>query len=917
MLRVLPADSRLAITNLGVSLLSKKLSHYEILDLLGAGGMGEVYRAEDTVLGREVALKVLLDAFVQDRERLARFEREAKVLATLDHPNIASIYAFEEDQGVHFLVMQMAPGETLAERIARGPIPLMEALPIASQIAQGLEAAHEKGIIHRDLKPANIKIDAQDQVKILDFGLAKALDPRTSDPSFGPTEVLLSESPTLTAEMTQEGVILGTAAYMSPEQARGKPLDRRVDVWAFGCVLYEMLTGQKAFEGETVTDYLAKILEREPEWEALPEETPAEIRTVLRRCLAKDPRYRLHDMGDVWLELREVPREAVEEPGTSPRPARWTRLVPWALAAAALGVALWSLSRTKAGPAMTSPARLPLATQQLAIGAHPVSPIIALSRDGSLLAYVAGEEDRGKIVVRRLDSFKEQTVVESEGAQAPFFSPDGRWIGFAADGSLKISPVDGGQIRTLAEVAVMHGATWGTDDTIIFSDAKGLSRVSANGGEPERVTEEETESRGEIGHHSPELIPGEDAVTFVATGPSAEPLEVALVDLTTGERSTLIEGGGIARVLASGHLVYTTDGRLYVVRFNLGERKVVGDPVPVVPDLMMGFPREPSLGHFSVADTGTLVYVSGPARAGGSRWVWVDRANGRRRQGEMQKQITGARFSPDGTRIAVSAERWGERGSYLWIEDLERGTLSRLTFEQEAFWPLWSPSADKIAFSSWDGARDTVNIFQIAADGSGSSERLTRGELWRQSGSFSVDGARLIFHRSLHPETGWDVVETAVDGAGGERALLESRFNEFQPSLSPDGRWLAYVSNETGRNEVYVRRYPDLLDKWQISNQGGIEPAWSPRGDELFYRTDRVVMRVVIDPEDLSPGKPEELFEGDYEGDLSYGRTYDVAPDNQGFLFLEQPSIQETEFELRIVLDWVKDLESHFASNES
>jgi Tol biopolymer transport system component len=363
-------------------------------------------------------------------------------------------------------------------------------------------------------------------------------------------------------------------------------------------------------------------------------------------------------------------------------------------------------------------------------------------------------------------------------------------------------------------------------------------------------------------------------------------------------------------VLASGHLVYASGGKLYGVRFDLERRIVVGEPTPVIPDLMMGFPREPSLGHFAVAESGTLVYISGPATAGGSRWVWVDRANGRQRVGEKQKQITGARLSPDGSRMAVSAERWGESGSFLWIEDLDRGTFSRLTFEREAYWPLWSPDADRIAFTSWDGGSEFANIFQVAADGSGSPERLTAGELWRQAGSFSLDGTRLIFHRSVHPETGWDVVEVAVSGEGGERALLDSRFNELQPTLSPNGRWLAYVSNETGRNEVYVRRYPGLSDKWQISNQGGIEPAWSGAGDELFYRNGRAIMRVVIDPENLSPARPVELFEGDYQVGLPYGRSYDVAPGDQGFLFLEQPNIQETEFEVRVVLDWPQQVES-------
>jgi serine/threonine-protein kinase len=492
-----------------------------------------------------------------------------------------------------------------------------------------------------------------------------------------------------------------------------------------------------------------------------------------------------------------------------------------------------------------------------------------------------------------LDSFEETTLVSNGEAQAPFFSPDGHWLGFAADGYLKKVPVAGGEIAVLCQVEVMHGATWNSDGTIVFSGAEGLLKISATGGEPVLLTEEELELRGEVGHHNPQFLPGGEAVIFVTVRAAGDPLEIALFDRTNRERKTLLEGGGNARFLPTAHLAYAAEGKLFVVGFDPDEHELLGTPVPVVTDLMMGFAQEPSLAHFAVSDNGILAYLSGPTLARGSRWVWVDRTGTPLRTGEFQKRMSGPKLSPDGTRIAVAAERWQQSGIQVWIEDLTRGTFSRLTFERESWWPLWSPDGQGIAFSSLD-AEGGVNLFWRSADGSGTSHRLTRGEFWRQSAAWTRDGRTLIFHQSRNPETGWDILALSFDGDVEPRPLLSSRFDELQPALSPDDRWLAYVSNETGRSEVYVRHYPDLAAKWQISNQGGTEPAWSSQGDELFYRDGLKC--------------PQMLFESEFVADVQYGRGFDVAPDDQGFVFMEQSSVANADYELRIVLDWFEEL---------
>ena len=900
------------------------LSHYRLIEKIGEGGMGVVWKAEDTKLRRDVAIKVLPDDFAHDAERLARFEREARLLAALDHPKIAAIYSFEAaelaaaggevSRPLHFLVMQIAEGETLAERIVRGPIPIDEAIAMALQIAEALESAHEKGIIHRDLKPGNIKVDADGNVKVLDFGLAKALEPaeQATGPDQDRTTLLQSQSPTVTAEMTREGVLLGTAGYMSPEQARGKPADRRSDIWAFGCVLYEMLTGERAFGGKTPSDSLARILEREPEWVQLPDATTLAVRRLIRRCLAKDPKRRLHDMADVRLELEEEPElEALARPAQEPG-TPWRRAPPWVAAAVGIGVGIWSVMQLREVTAPEPVTRFLLSSSPLALHGNPSSPQVAISPDGSLLAYVVGEGDVGQLYLRRLDSPESVALEGAERVSAPFFSPDGSWVGFQADGEIKRISIEGGKSWTICDAGEPLGATWSHDGTIVYGEELtfGLWRIPWDGGEPQRLTTVDREG-GEYLHMNPQFLPGGEAVLFTAVDDAGIAKKVALVDLETEERTDLFPtDGGLVRYLASGHLAYGRDGSLMIVPFDLERRKITGRPVAALDGMLMGFPLATYLAHFAVADNGTLIYVSGPLIAAGSRLVRVDRNGIGVPLSQVKERFFGPRFSPDGSRLAMAAQIGGEP-MQVWVQDLGRGTFTRLTLEGEGWWPVWTPDGRHIVFPTRRVSSSVVDLAWIEADGSGPAKPLTHNELSEQPTTWTPDGRTLIFHRNDHPETAWDVMALELGEGGEPRVLLGSRFYEMLADLSPDGHWLAYVSDESGRFEVYVRSYPDLERRWQISTRGGTEPAWSADGRELFYRDEdgRRMMAVSIGTEpEFVPGRPEILFEGDYAPSPWFGRNYDVAPDGQSFVMVEHVLPEEINAELLVAVNWFTEL---------
>ena len=869
-----------------------KLGSYEILSLLGAGGMGEVYRARDTKLGREVAIKVLPETFARDSVRMARFGREAKILASLNHPHIAAIHGLEDSGDTRALVMELAEGPTLADRIARGPIPIEEALPIAKQIADALEYAHEKGIIHRDLKPANVKVAADDTVKILDFGLAKAMETEL-------TAEELANSPTVSRLATQAGVLLGTAAYMSPEQAKARPVDRRADIWAFGCVLYEMLTGKRIFRGESVTDTLASVIKTEPDWSQLPAETPMRVRVLLQRCLQKDVRQRLQAMGDARISLEEV---LSGTPESAPSPAAaipaWRRGLPWAIGVVAVVVAILGTWILKPSPVPAKP------VTRFTITLPPGQKLGALDRfaltispDGRQLAYVATAEGSTtpQIYLRAMDEMASRLVPGTDGATEPFFSPDGQWLGFFADGKLKKISVSGAVAQVLADAPIPLGGSWGSQGAIAFSPGISvLQQVSDGGGAQQAVTRLET---GENGHIQPELLPGGKAVVLTTF-----PGGIAVQQLGASEHRILIPDGGAPRYASSGHLVYGQGSNLMAVPFDLERLQVNGTAVPVVQGVLGGG------AQYSISATGTLVYIPGGAVATQGKMVWVSRNGAEQPLTAPARVYDQPRLSPDGRRIAVDITDSG--GTQVGLYDLARDTLARFTFEGNGNGlPTWTPDGRRIAFQSNKEAG--VHIFWQLADGSGGLERLTNGA-YDVPFSWSPDGKLLAFVDFNTRSGGGSGDEISVLSAGERQAQAFLHVPGFldAPQFSPDGHWLAYVSTESGHSEIYVQPYPGPGGKWLISTEGGNEPQWNHNGKELFYRNGGKMMAVDISTQPgFTPGKPHQLFEGRYLMSSAGRANYDVSPDGKRFLMLkpvEQEQAAPTQ--INVVLNWTEEL---------
>ena len=705
-----------------------------------ASVQGEVYRARDGKLGRDVAIKVLPEEFAQNAERLARFKREAKVLASLNHPNIASIYGLEQSGNIHYLVLELVPGETLAERISRGPIPLEEALDIATQMAEALEEAHERGIVHRDLKPANVKQTEDGKIKVLDYGLAKVFQEETP-------EADSSMSPTLTRDATRVGVILGTAAYMSPEQAKGKKVDKRADVWAFGAVLYEMLTGQRAFVGEDVSDTLAAVLRAEPLWEALPSDLSPTLRTYLMRCLEKDPRRRVRDIGDVRLAFQGAFEITASQQAAVSPPVGWRAAMGMAATAALLfsivtGVAVWSVVRREPTPRPVARFSLPLppGDSLTGLGRH----LMALSSDGSRLVYSANDQ----LYLRTMDQTEAHPVRGTEGgARSPFFSPDGEWVGFyAGGGQLKKVAIGGGAPVSLGRVRINPlGLRWGADDTIVFGQRgadifgqreAGIMQVSADGGTPEvLVPLTRTEEVG----HGPQVLPGEKAVLFtLGDGTNWDDAQIVVHSLETGERKVLIEGGRYARYVPTGHLVYVLDGTLLAVPFDVDKLEVTGGPIAMAEGIMTA--SNTGAAQFSFSDTGALVYVVGNALQDRTL-VWVDRDG---RETPLAAEPNAYRFpriSPDGGRVALEVR---DQENDIWIWDFARETLTRLTSAPSRdTYPVWTPNGRRVAFAS---SRDGLpNLYWKASDGTGAVERLTESENLQLPSAFTPDGKQLVF----------------------------------------------------------------------------------------------------------------------------------------------------------------------------
>ena len=873
-----------------------RLTHYDVTALLGEGGMGQVWQATDTQLNRQVALKILPDAFAADPDRLARFKREAQILASLNHPNIGSIYGLEEAEGVRALVLELVEGPTLADRIKQGPIPIDEALPIARQIAEALEAAHEQGVIHRDLKPANVKVKADGMVKVLDFGLAKAFQPDVSD-------VSVSASPTisLTAAATQMGMVIGTAAYMAPEQASGKTVDKRADVWAFGVVLYEMLTGTRPFVGDDVSKTLARVIAIDPDWNVLPKKLPPVLGTFLRGCLEKNPRQRVHDVADVRLAMAgafDVPAPPpVEQPVTVPQLQVWQRPVPAAIAALALlavgGLAVWSLTRP--GPQAVSRFEIPLRAEESFVGLARHG--VAVSPDGRQIVYTTQEG----LALRSLDQVTPVLVAGTDGgAREPFFSPDGESIGFYTQNQLQKVFTSGGAPVTLGDAQNPWGASWGADDMILFGQGPdGIWRVPGTGGTPEVVIPVENGEQA----HGPQMLPGGEWVLFTlrpAGVGSWNAAQIVVQSLVTGEREVLIEGGRDARYLETGHLVYALNGVMTAIAFDLDAREVLGGPVPLVEGVGAAVPT--GAVQFSVAGNGSLVYMPGGGVRSGQNFTlaWVTRTGEDTPTAAPARPYGDPRVSPDGTRVAAAV--LDPDNTDLWIWHLDDGPLTRLTFDEagDAF-PLWTLDSSRLVFRS---GRDGGGLFWRAADGTGEVERLLESADLPRPWGWSTDG-RLVFAQAPG-----DIGVLTVEGDRTVEMLLDTEFEEEAPALSPDGRWLAYQSNESGQPNIYVQPFPNIDDgKWQVSTNGGGDPVWSPDGRHLFFLTfppRMMVAEVETDPT-FSPGTPTEAFDLSAYAMGGGGRRYDFAPDGERFI-LRRPEGAQTPAGLIVVQNWVQEL---------
>ena len=869
------------------------LGPYRVTAKIGEGGMGEVYRARDTNLDRDVAIKVLPEAFTSDPDRLARFEREAKVLASLNHPNIGAIYGLEKSGDTRALVLELIEGPTLAERIKQGPIPVDEALPIAKQIADALEAAHEQGVIHRDLKPANVKVKDDGTVKVLDFGLAKAFQPDANDQG-------LSQSPTisLTAAATQMGMVMGTAAYMSPEQASGSPVDKRADIWAFGVVLYEMLTGARPFAGGNVSETLARVIDREPDWAVLPDDLPLGLSNFLRHCLQKNPKKRVRDIGDVRLAMEgafeTTAQHGVAEAQTPGRLQGLPLAVGLLVAGAIIsGVAVWTLTGPLAAPVTRFVVNLPTSPS---LQNGPM--LVAISPDGRTLVYSGADQ----LYRRDMAQLDWQPIPATENAVDPLFSPDGQWLAFEDDDGLKRVSVNGGPAATIVQGTV-RGATWAPDDTIVFGQpATGLFRVSAAGGVPEPLT---TLEEGEGLHQPSDTLPTGEAVLFtnrLATD------QVAVVSLVSGDRWNLLAGSN-PRYVATGHIVFVRDDALWAVPFDMNALEVTGRAVPVLEGVRIE--RNSRYAQFGVTNDGSLFYLPDEVGSGqGVLLVWLDRNGQRERTGLPIDNYNRARLSPDGTQVSLNID--GRANRDVWVSDVERNTFSRLTTNPaQDQMGAWTSDGERIVFSSYRGGR--TGLFSRAADGTGEVQHLVTIEnsrdlmLWGRP----IDSGRLVFSYGTFSSA--DVALLSFEGEPSLQPVLDSEANEGFATVSPDGRWIAYASDETGDYEVYVQRFPDGGERQRVSAAGGMKPLWSPDGDTLFYVTRNMMMTVSVTMDPIFTAEtPTLLFEADGSLEITNRGLQDISPDGQRFLALMNPSSAGEDVrplpQMHVVQNWFEEL---------
>jgi Tol biopolymer transport system component len=923
-------------------LLGHRLSEYELTAWIGAGGMGEVYRARDVKLGRDVAIKVLPARLADDIERVSRFRREAQILARLNHPHIASIYALEESDGVLGLVLEFVDGPTLAERIAYGALPLNETLTIASQIGAALETAHAKGIVHRDLKPANVKVSPDGVVKVLDFGLAKAVAANAHH-----------VSQLATVDATHDGVVLGTAPYMSPEQARGLPVDTRTDIWAFGCVVYEALSGCKAFDGDTATDCLAAIVGKEPDWTKLPPSTPARVVDVLKECLTKNVKQRLAEIGDARRAFDEVRTQdgRRHEPVTRPATGTGVRRSPLVYVAlfASIAAAGFVGFRAVRGLPIT-PERVDVALDNGEYIAPTHSSELALSNDGALIAYASTRRmvsmpsmsssditdnsvQAGDMGAMSSMGMVEQVYVRTVGqpsaraiggalGSAPFFSPDGKWLGFwhTPSGTLrKVALTGGAPVKICDAVSGIAGATWGPNDSIVFAWFD-LFRVPAAGGSP-GVLLKVDEQRGERFFRHPSFLPSGKAILFtigMADNYSYDDAEIGVVSLETGQKKILVQGGTSPRYSSSGHLIYAREGKLVAVPFDVNSLEITGQPFPVADGVFMS--ANTGMAAYAISGNGHLVYAAGPEERATRVAVWVDK-NGQRSPLPLPpRSYLHPRLSPDGHELAIEVEGAAHD---IFIYDLARGALSKMSFDGASHWPSWTPDGKRLTYRSWKTG--TMTMWWMPADKSGPSERLTDIGSMQSPESWSPDGKVLAFTQMDDPQSGSDIYVLPMNSDRTPHELVRTKFSEGSPKFSPDGQWLAYSSNESGVPEVYVTAYPRPGPTIQLSTRGGTDPLWRGDGRELYYRNGDRMMAVTFDGGSLTVSKPRLLWTGNFLAGTgsSCGMTgptaanYDVTPDGERFLMIEDTAPAAECALLRIVLNWSPTLSDRAMTSSS
>ncbi|MGD2109349.1 MAG: protein kinase [Phycisphaerae bacterium] len=895
-----------------MSAFPESIGPYTVRRELGRGGMGEVYLARDTKLSRDVAIKVLPATMTRDPERVARFEREAKLLASLNHPNIAAIYGFDDSDGTRFLVMEYVEGQTLADCLKTGPLALEDALDIARQMAEALEAAHEQGVIHRDLKPGNVMLREDGSVKVLDFGLAKAM---SEEPSSSAT----ADSPTITANYTRPGVVLGTAAYMSPEQARGRALDKRTDIWSFGIILFECLTGVSMFRGETATDSMGAIMHKEPDWSSLPPGTPPTVQLLLRRCLAKDRKRRLHDIADARIELENA---IVDPASTSLGLAAAALDVPrrrfaqvWIITMVAVVAVLgggvgWWVRPIPPAPVVRLALPLP-ADYELTVAPNPV-----LSPDGRTALFRVKDQSGTETewVVRPMDQQELRPLPQMNGADRPFFSPDSAWVAFAQNEKLKKMSLSGGAPITLCDAPAMRGGAWGSDGSIIFAPEEkgGLMRVSAAGGIPEPFTEVDPADEF-ASHRSPSLLPDGRGVIFTAArdyGPW-DASSIMVVPASGQSPRELVKRGGPGRYVAPGLLLFVREHALMACRFDLDRLELAGQPVSVV-EGVTAWPGAPP--QFSVGANGTLTYIptSDPVA---KQLVLIDQSGKEEPIGQQRGDFDDPRLSPDNRYVALEISL--DSGKHIAVLERDRDILRMLRSSSYDSEPVWSPDGKWVVYASRREGR--TKIFRVDADLAGGAKQLTSGERPQLPGDWTSHGQSLVFMERV-PATDGDIHTLKIDQQGnvtGDPVVIDDASGwQLWARYSPDGQWIGYASYESGSGEIFVRAADGSGSPVRVSTAGGTRMAWSPTEDRLWYLTGDAPqpamysVNYTLQDGEFRPSAPEVAFS--FEEPDAYDESFDITADGKQFLFVrtEEGSKGAAAREPIVVLNWTKELET-------